>query len=111
MAVENRTAVDVVPERTVLSLVAPERAVETTRPAEVADDKAVDVAVPREVWVESAVLEEVDSAVFNDRLFETCVVCDVWADRRLEVVLDTDASEVTTVEMPLVLVRPAGSAP
>ena len=71
MAVEKITAREVVPERLVLSSVAPLRAVETTTPAEVVVERAADVVPDSDVCVDLAVLELVEIAVFSDMPLET----------------------------------------
>lgn len=111
MAVEKRTASEVVPERLVLSRVAPERAVETTTPAEVVVDSAAEVIPDREVWVDLAVLDEVEIAVLRDVPEDTCVVCEVCAERRLETVDERELSVPSTVDTEGVIVRPPGSDP
>jgi hypothetical protein len=49
----------------------PERAVETTTPAEVVVDRAVEVIADSDVWLDLAVLDEDESAVFSERLLDT----------------------------------------
>jgi hypothetical protein len=62
MAVEKRTPREVVPERLVLSRVAPESAVETMLETEVAEDSAPEAIDESEVWIERPTLELPESA-------------------------------------------------
>lgn len=110
MALEKMTASEVVPERLVLSSVAPDNADETLRPAEVVLDRAVEAVPDSEVWVDLAEEEDVDSAVASDVPAETWVVCEVWAESRLETVDDSELSVARTFETEPVIVRPPGSA-
>jgi hypothetical protein len=110
IAVENRTAVEVVAERLVLSSVAPLSAVETTTPAEVVVESAVDVIPESDVWVDLAVLAEDDMVVLSDTPDETCVVCEVWADRRLETVVDSELLALRTDEIEPVTVAGVSTA-
>lgn len=109
MAVEKSTPSDVADDRPVLSEVAPESAVELTRPAEVVVESAADVMPDSDVWADRAELDEDDSAVFIDWTDETSVVCEVWADSSLEMVDDSEASRPSTVETFVVFVSPIGS--
>jgi hypothetical protein len=108
-AVEKSTASEVVPERLVLSRVAPDRAVDTTTPAEVVVDRAVDVIPERDVWLDKALLEADESAVFSDRLLETCVACEVCAEISLEIVEETVVLLARTVDTDEVFVSPTPS--
>lgn len=111
MAVEKITPSEVVPERLVLSRVAPDRAVETTTPAEVVVESAAEVIADREVWVDFAELDDVETAVFSEVPEDTCVVCEVCAESRLETVEESELSVPRTVDTDPVIVRPAGSTP
>ncbi len=111
MAVEKITPSEIVLERLVLSKVAPERAVETTMPAEVVVDRAVEVTADNDVWLDFAELEEVERAVFSERLLDTWAVWDTWADNSLEIVVDIELSVPRTVETEPVIVREAPSTP
>jgi hypothetical protein len=110
IAVEKMTPSEVTLERLVLSSVAPERAVETTTPAEVVVERAVDVIADKDVWLDFAALEDVESAVFSERLLDTWVVCEVCADTSLEIVVDIELSVPRTVDTEPVIVRPDASA-
>jgi hypothetical protein len=71
MAVENSTPSEMTLLRLVLSSVAPESAVETTTPADVVLDSADEAIADRDVCVDLQALDDVDSAVFSERLLET----------------------------------------
>lgn len=111
IAVEKITPSEVVPERLVLSRIAPDRAVETTTPAEVVVESAVDVIADSEVWLDLAELDEVDRAVSSESALETWLACEVWADSSLETVVDSELLVPWKVETELAIVRPAPSTP
>lgn len=111
IAVENNAAKEMVLDRLVLSSVAPERAVETTTPAEVVVESAADVIAESDVWLDLAVLDEVESAVLSERLPDTWVVCEAWADNSLEIVVDIELSVPSTVDTEPVIVRLEPSTP
>lgn len=112
MAVENSVASEMVFERLVLSRVAPESAVDTTTPAEVVVESAVEVIPDSEVWVDLAVLVDDDMTVLSETPEDTCVVCEVWVEMRLETVVESELFEPSTVETEVaVSVRLPGSTP
>ena len=111
IAVENSTPSEIVLDRLVLSRTAPESAVDTTTPAEVVLEMAVEVIAESEVWVDLAVLDEVEIAVFSERPVETWTVCEFWADSSLDNVVDIELSVPRTVDTELVNVRLLPSTP
>ena len=107
MAVENSTAREVVPDRLVLSRVAPLSAVETTTPAEVVADSAVEVMPLSEVWLDFAVLVAVESDWSCERL--VCGDSDVKLLSADDSVVETEFWDDVTLETEAVIVRPPGS--
>lgn len=98
IAVEKRTASEVVPEKLVLFRVAPLRTVDPTDDTEVAADSAWLVTPDKDAWLDSAVLVEDEKVVSLESAVDACDVWELPAMTTVESTVDSETSAEEAAE-------------
>lgn len=109
IAVEKRTASEVVCDSTTLPEVAPDKAVELTVEVEVPAEISVETAPEREVCDDKVVLTDDERAVAADKAADVVAETEVSPDRVCETTETRDVSAEAAVETETVVVMPFGS--